>query len=76
MHPSDGGGSLILSIIALVLFMEPKALYRALKGEVPDGHYTVDLSTLRTVSGSASRRVMSSRSSPRSSSAISSSRIS
>ncbi len=32
-----------------VLFMEPKALYRHEKGEVPEGHYTVDLSTLRTV---------------------------
>ena len=29
--------------------MEPKALYRAVKGEVPEGQYTVDLSTLRTV---------------------------
>ena len=32
-----------------VLFMEPKALYRSVKGEVPEGDYTVDLSTLRTV---------------------------
>ena len=29
--------------------MEPKALYRSVKGEVPEGDYTVDLSTLRTV---------------------------
>jgi pyruvate dehydrogenase E1 component beta subunit len=32
-----------------VLFLEPKALYRSVKGEVPEGKYTVDLSTLRTV---------------------------
>jgi len=32
-----------------VLFLEPKALYRSVKGEVPEGHYTVDLSTLRNV---------------------------
>jgi 2-oxoisovalerate dehydrogenase E1 component beta subunit len=32
-----------------VLFLEPKALYRALKGDVPEGHYTVALSTTRLV---------------------------
>ena len=32
-----------------VLFLEPKALYRSVKGEVPEGSYTVELSTLRTV---------------------------
>ena len=49
--PYDAKGLLLASIADPdpVLFMEPKALYRAIKGEVPDGHYTVDLSTLRTV---------------------------
>jgi 2-oxoisovalerate dehydrogenase E1 component beta subunit len=32
-----------------VLFLEPKAIYRHAKGEVPEGKYKVDLSTLRTV---------------------------
>ena len=31
-----------------VLYLEPKALYRAVKGEVPEGSYTVELSTTRT----------------------------
>lgn len=49
--PYDAKGLLIASIQDPdpVLFLEPKALYRAVKGEVPDGDYTVDLSTLRTV---------------------------
>lgn len=49
--PYDAKGLLIAAIKDPdpVLFMEPKALYRTLKGEVPDGEYTVDLSTLRSV---------------------------
>jgi pyruvate dehydrogenase E1 component beta subunit len=49
--PYDAKGLLIASIDDPdpVLFLEPKALYRAVKGEVPEGRYTVDLSTLRTV---------------------------
>ena len=49
--PYDAKGLLIASIQDPdpVLFLEPKALYRTLKGEVPEGMYTVDLSTLRTV---------------------------
>lgn len=49
--PHDAKGLLIASIEDPdpVLFLEPKALYRAVKGEVPEGHYTVDLSTLRPV---------------------------
>jgi len=49
--PYDAKGLLIASINDPdpVLFLEPKALYRKLKGEVPEGEYTVDLSTLRTV---------------------------
>ena len=49
--PHDAKGLLIASILDPdpVLFLEPKALYRAVKGEVPEGHYTVDLSTVRNV---------------------------
>ena len=49
--PYDAKGLLLASIDdpVPVLFLEPKALYRAIKGEVPEGKYTVDLSTLRTV---------------------------
>ena len=49
--PHDAKGLLLASIQDPdpVLFMEPKALYRSVKGEVPEGDYTVDLSTLRTV---------------------------
>jgi len=49
--PHDAKGLLIAAIQDPdpVLFLEPKALYRTVKGEVPEGHYTVDLSTLRTV---------------------------
>jgi 2-oxoisovalerate dehydrogenase E1 component beta subunit len=49
--PYDAKGLLLASINDPdpVLFLEPKALYRSVKGEVPAGAYTVDLSTLRTV---------------------------
>ena len=49
--PHDAKGLLLASIKDPdpVLFMEPKALYRTVKGEVPDGEYTVELSTLRRV---------------------------
>ena len=49
--PADAKGLLIASIEDPdpVIFLEPKALYRSTKGEVPDGKYTVPLSTLRTV---------------------------
>jgi len=49
--PHDAKGLLIASIQDPdpVLFLEPKALYRAVKGEVPEGSYTVDLSTVRQV---------------------------
>jgi 2-oxoisovalerate dehydrogenase E1 component beta subunit len=49
--PYDAKGLLCASIADPdpVLFLEPKALYRALKAEVPEGYYTVDLSTTRTV---------------------------
>ncbi len=49
--PHDAKGLLIASIRDEdpVLFLEPKALYRSVKGEVPAGSYTVELSTLREV---------------------------
>jgi 2-oxoisovalerate dehydrogenase E1 component beta subunit len=49
--PYDAKGLLCASIADPdpVLFLEPKALYRALKAEVPEGYYTVDLSTTRVV---------------------------
>ncbi|MCH2105042.1 MAG: alpha-ketoacid dehydrogenase subunit beta, partial [Planctomycetes bacterium] len=48
--PHDAKGLLIASIQDPdpVLYLEPKALYRAVKGEVPEGSYTVELSTTRT----------------------------
>jgi pyruvate dehydrogenase E1 component beta subunit len=49
--PHDAKGLLLASIDDPdpVIFLEPKALYRSTKGEVPDGKYTVPLSTLRAV---------------------------
>ncbi len=49
--PADAKGLLLASIDDPdpVLFLEPKALYRTIKEEVPEGHYTVDLGTLRNV---------------------------
>jgi len=49
--PADARG-LLLSAIRdpdPVLFLEPKAIYRKAKGEVPDGDVTVPLGTARTV---------------------------
>jgi 2-oxoisovalerate dehydrogenase E1 component beta subunit len=47
--PYDAKGLLLASIEDPdpVLFLEPKALYRTVKGEVPEDHYTVDLTTVR-----------------------------
>lgn len=49
--PYDAKGLLLSSIDDPdpVLYLEPKALYRQVKGEVPEGKYKVDLSTLRNV---------------------------
>jgi pyruvate dehydrogenase E1 component beta subunit len=49
--PHDAKGLLIASIDDPdpVLFLEPKALYRSVKGEVPEHSYKVDLSTTREV---------------------------
>ena len=49
--PHDAKGLLLASIEDPdpVIFLEPKALYRSTKGEVPEGKYTVPLSSLRSV---------------------------
>jgi 2-oxoisovalerate dehydrogenase E1 component beta subunit len=49
--PHDAKGLLIAAIDDPdpVIFLEPKALYRSTKGEVPDGKYVVPLSSLRMV---------------------------
>jgi pyruvate/2-oxoglutarate/acetoin dehydrogenase E1 component len=49
--PYDAKGLLLASIRDPdpVLFLEPKALYRSVKEDVPEGDYEVALSTLRTV---------------------------
>ena len=49
--PSDAKGLLISAIRDPdpVLFFEPKRVYRAAKGEVPDGDYTVPLGVASTV---------------------------
>ena len=51
--PYDAKGLLLSAINDPdpVLYMEPKALYRTVKGEVPEGDYRVDLSTLREARG-------------------------
>ncbi len=49
--PHDAKGLLLAAIADPdpVLFLEPKALYRSVKGEVPEHEYAVELSKLRTV---------------------------
>jgi pyruvate/2-oxoglutarate/acetoin dehydrogenase E1 component len=49
--PYDAKGLLISSILDPdpVVFLEPKALYRAFREDVPEGSYTVDLSKTRDV---------------------------
>ncbi|MEK6778806.1 MAG: alpha-ketoacid dehydrogenase subunit beta [Candidatus Deferrimicrobiota bacterium] len=49
--PADAKGLLISAIRSAdpVIFLEPKALYRTAKGEVPDGDYTVPLGKSRSV---------------------------
>ncbi|MBI3658923.1 alpha-ketoacid dehydrogenase subunit beta, partial [Candidatus Acetothermia bacterium] len=49
--PYDTKGLLIASMRDEdpVLFMEPKKIYRAIKGEVPEGDYTVPLGVARVV---------------------------
>ena len=50
-NPYDTKGLLIASMRDEdpVLFMEPKRLYRSLKGEVPDGPYTVEIGKANVV---------------------------
>jgi 2-oxoisovalerate dehydrogenase E1 component beta subunit len=49
--PADGKGLLISAMRDPdpVIFLEPKALYRTVKGEVPEGDYTVSLGKARIV---------------------------
>ncbi|HOU92986.1 MAG TPA: alpha-ketoacid dehydrogenase subunit beta [Polyangiaceae bacterium] len=53
--PHDAKGLLLASIRDPdpVIFLEPKRLYRAAKGEVPEGHYTVPLESARVVRSGA-----------------------
>ena len=50
-NPYDAKGLLLASIKDPdpVLFFEPKRVYRAARGEVPEGEYTVDLSKAKVV---------------------------
>lgn len=50
-NPYDAKGLLIASIRDEdpVLFMEPKKIYRSMKGEVPEGEYVVELSKANVV---------------------------
>jgi 2-oxoisovalerate dehydrogenase E1 component beta subunit len=50
-NPYDAKGLLTASLRDdnPVLFMEPKRLYRASRGEVPDKSYTIDLGTAHTI---------------------------
>src|SRR5262245_21571892 len=53
--PEDTKG-LLLSAIRLgdpVMFLEPKAIYRTVKGEVPDGEYTVPIGKARVARAGA-----------------------
>ncbi|MEM3851892.1 MAG: alpha-ketoacid dehydrogenase subunit beta [Methanomassiliicoccales archaeon] len=49
--PSDAKGLLISSILDEdpVLFLEPKRIYRTVREEVPDGHYTVPIGKAKSV---------------------------
>lgn len=49
--PGDGKGLLVSALRGPdpVIFLEPKALYRTAKGEVPEGEYTVPLGKARIV---------------------------
>ncbi|MDX1815125.1 MAG: alpha-ketoacid dehydrogenase subunit beta [Thermodesulfobacteriota bacterium] len=50
-NPADGKGLLVSAMRCPdpVIFLEPKALYRTAKGEVPEGEYDVPLGKARTV---------------------------
>lgn len=59
--PYDAKGLLLASIRDPdpVLFFEPKRIYRAARGDVPDGDYTVDLSKAKVVrEADASKRAV------------------
>jgi len=59
-NPYDAKGLLLASIQDPdpVLFFEPKRVYRAAKGEVPEGEYTVPLETARVVREGSSVTVL------------------
>jgi len=50
-NPADGKGLLVSAMRCPdpVIFLEPKALYRTAKGEVPEGEYDVPLGKARTI---------------------------
>ena len=50
-NPRDAKGLLLSAIRGddPVIFMEPKRVYRAARGEVPDGDYTIPIGVARTV---------------------------
>jgi 2-oxoisovalerate dehydrogenase E1 component beta subunit len=50
-NPHDAKGLLLASLEGEdpVIFMEPKRIYRSVKGEVPDGPYTVPIGEAQTV---------------------------
>jgi pyruvate dehydrogenase E1 component beta subunit len=56
-NPADAKGLLLASIRDPdpVLFFEPKRIYRAAKGEVPEGDYTVPLGKAKVVRPGAAR---------------------
>ena len=55
--PYDAKGLLISAIRDdnPVIFLEPKRVYRAAKGEVPDGDYSVELGQAKVVRGGSGR---------------------
>jgi 2-oxoisovalerate dehydrogenase E1 component beta subunit len=57
-RPYDAKGLLLAALRDPdpVLFFEPKRIYRAAKGEVPDGDYTVEIGKARIVREATSRR--------------------
>src|SRR5499427_8321840 len=57
-NPADAKGLLLASIRDPdpVLFFEPKRIYRAARGDVPDGDYTVELGKARIVREAKSRK--------------------
>jgi 2-oxoisovalerate dehydrogenase E1 component beta subunit len=59
-NPYDAKGLLIAAIRGddPVIFMEPKRVYRAARGEVPEGEYTIDLGKAKVVREGAQLTVL------------------